>query len=123
MDRDQIEQVLTNLVSNALKYSPEGGAVTISARWVETGVEVAVADKGIGIPRGQLDSIFDKFYRGDSRSQRHATGVGLGLYICRTAVEAHGGRIWAESEVSSGSTFRFWLPRTSTGAPAGGPAA
>jgi signal transduction histidine kinase/GAF domain-containing protein len=123
IDRDQIEQVLTNLISNAIKYSPEGGAIRISARAAGSGVEVAVADQGIGIPPEQLTTVFDKFFRGESRAQRHATGVGLGLYICRTAVEAHGGRIWAESEVGSGSTFRFWLPRTPTGASADTPAA
>jgi signal transduction histidine kinase/GAF domain-containing protein len=123
IDRDQIEQVLTNLLSNAIKYSPEGGTITISARESGDGVVVAVADQGIGIPPEQLDTVFDKFYRGESRAQRSATGVGLGLYICRTAVEAHGGRIWAESEVGSGTTFRFWLPRSTATVPAASSAA
>jgi len=122
IDRDQIEQVLTNLLSNAIKYSPEGGKITISARESGDGVVVSVADQGIGIPPDQLDSVFDKFYRGEARAQRSATGVGLGLYICRTAVEAHGGRIWVESEVGSGSTFHFWLPRATVDAPLAGPA-
>ena len=110
-DRDQMEQVLSNLVSNAIKYSPDGGEIRLSGRATANGVEIAVADQGIGIAESQLATVFDKFYRADSRTSRSVTGVGLGLYICRTVVEAHGGRIWVESEVGSGSTFRILIPR------------
>jgi PAS domain S-box-containing protein len=107
-DRDKVEQVLTNLVENAVKYS-EGGAVTVSGEVVDGAVEVAVRDQGVGIPTDQLTLIFTKFYR---RAGHGApTGTGLGLFITRGLVEAHGGRIWARSEVGRGTDVRFRLPR------------
>ena len=107
-DRDKVEQVLTNLVENAVKYS-EGGTVTVSGEVVDSAVEVAVRDQGVGIPADQLTPIFTKFYR---RAGHGApTGTGLGLFITRGLVEAHGGRIWARSEVGRGTEVRFRLPR------------
>jgi PAS domain S-box-containing protein len=107
-DRDKVEQVLTNLVENAVKYS-EGGTVTVSGEVVDGAVEVAVRDQGVGIPADQLTLIFTKFYR---RAGHGApTGTGLGLFITRGLVEAHGGRIWARSEVGGGTEVRFRLPR------------
>jgi PAS domain S-box-containing protein len=107
-DRDKVEQVLTNLVENAVKYS-EGGTVTVSGEVVDGAVEVAVRDQGVGIPADQLTLIFTKFYR---RAGHGApTGTGLGLFITRGLVEAHGGRIWARSEVGRGTEVRFRLPR------------
>ncbi|HEX5414398.1 MAG TPA: GAF domain-containing protein [Chloroflexota bacterium] len=127
VDHDQIEQVLLNLVTNAVKYSPEGGDLVVTVREVDGSlsdissrapldsprpwVVLAVRDCGIGISTSQLPQIFDKFYRGDSPAVRRVAGTGLGLYICKSIVEAHQGHIWAESEIGCGSTFFVALPR------------
>jgi len=112
VDGDRITQVLTNLVSNAVQYTPAGGAVTVSA--VVTGGEmrVSVADTGVGIPPEDLPHIFDRFYRVDkSRSRQSGGGSGIGLTIAKALVEAHGGKIWAESAgAGQGSVFSFTLP-------------
>jgi hypothetical protein len=107
-DRDKVEQVLTNLVENAVKYS-EGGTVTISGQAADDTVEVAVSDEGVGIPSDQLTLIFTKFYR--RAGSGAPSGTGLGLFITRGLIEAHGGRIWARSEVGRGTEVRFLLPR------------
>ncbi len=110
-DADRITQVLTNLVGNALQYTPDHGSVTVSA--VPRGDElwVSVADTGIGIPAGHLPHLFTRFYRVDkSRSRQSGGGSGIGLTICKHLVEAHGGRIWAESAgEGQGSMFTFTL--------------
>jgi len=111
-DRDWLEPVVTNLVGNAIKFTPEGGRVTISARQSAGEILVEVSDTGIGIPKESLDRIFTKFYRVPDETDQHPEGTGLGLHIARQIVEAHGGRIWAESSVGQGSTFRFTLPHT-----------
>jgi PAS domain S-box-containing protein len=112
-DPDRILQTLTNLVSNALKYSPGGGDVNISARLNEHDmVEIAVKDEGLGIPREARGQLFSKFYRVDNSDRREIGGTGLGLAISREIVEAHGGRIWVDSELGKGSTFYFTLPTT-----------
>jgi two-component system sensor histidine kinase KdpD len=108
LDAVLIEQVLMNLLENALKYTPAGSAIEISAQ-VGTGeVEVTVADEGPGIPRGLEERLFDKFYR--ASPERAQSGVGLGLTICRAIVEAHGGGIRAENRYPHGAAFRFTLP-------------
>jgi PAS domain S-box-containing protein len=107
-DRDKVEQVLTNLVENAVKYS-QGGTVTVSGEVADDVVEVAVSDQGVGIPADQLTLIFTKFYR--RAGSGAPSGTGLGLFITRGLVEAHGGRIWARSEVGRGTEVRFRLPR------------
>lgn len=107
-DPDKIEQVLTNLVENAVKYS-DGGAVTVTGQFTETEVEVAVRDQGVGIPADQLPLIFTKFYRRSGHGS--PSGTGLGLFIARGLVEAHDGRIWADSSPEHGTTLRFRLPR------------
>jgi hypothetical protein len=107
-DRDKVEQVLTNLVENAVKYS-EGGTVTISGAVADAEVEVAVRDEGVGIPADQLTLIFTKFYR--RAGSGAPSGTGLGLFITRGLIEAHGGRIWARSELGRGTEVRFRLPR------------
>ncbi|HYT27237.1 MAG TPA: ATP-binding protein [Actinomycetota bacterium] len=107
-DRDKVEQVLVNLVENAVKYS-KGGTVTVRGEVADDAVEVAVADEGVGIPADQLPLIFTKFYRRGGHGA--PTGTGLGLFITRGLVEAHGGRIWARSEVGRGTEVRFRLPR------------
>lgn len=104
-----MEQVLVNLLENALKYTPEASPIDISA-WTEgEGVVTEIADRGPGIPGGDETRVFEKFYRG--RETRDRRGVGLGLPICRGIVEAHGGRIWAENRPEGGAAFRFFLPR------------
>jgi PAS domain S-box-containing protein len=109
-DEDKVDQILTNLISNAIKYSPRGGEITVSARRDGTGVIFAVEDEGIGIPAEHLPRVFEHFHRVDNRNTRQVGGTGIGLTIAKHLVEAHGGRIWAESEPGKGSTFRFTLP-------------
>jgi len=111
-DTDRLLQVLTNLLGNALQYTPTGGRVTLSAEKRGREVLIRVTDTGIGIPAEHLPHIFDRFYRVDrSRSRQSGGGSGIGLTICKHLVEAHGGRIWAESAgEGQGSTFFFTLP-------------
>ena len=110
-DRMRIEQVLTNLVHNAIKFTGPAGLVEIRASDLGEQLQVTVADSGVGIPKGELERIFDRFYQVDSSSTRHYRGTGLGLTICKHIVEYHRGRIWAESEEGKGSTFFFILPK------------
>jgi signal transduction histidine kinase len=109
-DPRRIEQVLRNLVDNAIKYSPEGGLIVIQGSVGETYVTVRVADQGVGIAPDDLQRLFEKYFRARSRLAQHVIGSGLGLPIARTIVESHGGQIWAESQVGQGSTFYFTLP-------------
>jgi phosphoglycerate-specific signal transduction histidine kinase len=114
-DREKVEQILTNLVGNAIKFTPEGGAISVSAKPFEDGenmdmVAVSVKDSGIGIPEDQLDRIFEKFHQVEDSLRRSITGTGLGLTITKGLVESHHGRIWVESEIGKGSTFTFTLP-------------
>jgi PAS domain S-box-containing protein len=104
-DPDKLRQVLDQLVSNAMKYSPDGGTVTVSARRVEDAVEVAVADEGVGIPQSERERIFSKFYKAGG-----AQGTGLGLFIAQGLVREMGGRMWVDSEEGRGSRFAFELP-------------
>jgi len=110
-DPHRIEQVLRNLVDNAVKYSPEGGMIVIRGAVEDTHVTISVSDQGLGIAPEHLNRLFDKFFRVESGLGRHVVGSGLGLPIARTIVESHGGRIWAESRLGEGSTFYFTLPR------------
>jgi len=109
-DRDRLGQALLNLLHNAVKFSPDGSPVTVSVMPGETEVVVAVQDFGQGIPRSALPRIFERFYKVDRARTRGAGGTGLGLSITRHIVEAHGGRIWAESEEGSGTTLSFAIP-------------
>jgi histidine kinase len=111
-DEDRVTQVLTNLLGNALAYTPAGGEVTVSAAKVGGAVQVSVQDNGIGLPAESLPHLFDRFYRVDkSRSRAAGGGSGIGLTIAKAVVEAHGGRIWAESAgEGQGSTFSFTIP-------------
>jgi PAS domain S-box-containing protein len=109
-DRDRIEQVLVNLIDNAIKYSPDGGAVVVSTEQVPEGVRVCVRDEGIGIPAAEQASIFEKFYRADPHLREVPGGTGLGLYISRELVRRMGGTIGVRSELGAGSTFFFDLP-------------
>ena len=110
-DQMRIEQVLTNLLDNAIKFTPPSGVITISTVDLGAEVQVAVSDTGIGIPAAELERIFDRFYQVDSGSTRQYRGTGLGLTICKHIIEHHHGRIWAESEEGKGSTFFFVLPK------------
>jgi two-component system, chemotaxis family, sensor kinase Cph1 len=106
-DRDRILQVLSNLVGNAVKFTPAGGVVTMSTEATPREIRFVVRDTGSGIPVEHLESVFDRFWQA-RRTER--LGTGLGLAIAKGIVEAHGGRIWAESELGTGSTFRFTVP-------------
>ncbi len=122
-DHDRIKQVLQNLLSNAAKFSPQGGEIAVAARATGVGmVEIAVSDHGLGIPDEAMPKLFGKFYRVDSTDRREIGGTGLGLALCREIVTAHKGRIWAESRPGEGSTFRFTLPVKPAAAPASAPA-
>ena len=109
-DRDRIEQVLLNLIDNAVKYSPHGGAITVSADRLATGVRVEVEDEGIGIAQSEQGAIFEKFYRADPLQRQVPSGTGLGLYISRELVRSMGGSIGVRSRPGRGSTFFFELP-------------
>jgi signal transduction histidine kinase len=112
-DPGRLEQVLTNLIENAAKYSPEGGAIFVSLDATSAGTVLRVRDQGIGIPAGAEESIFEPFGRAENATTRQLPGLGLGLHICRGIVERHGGRIWVESAGDGlGSTFNVWLPST-----------
>ena len=110
-DRDRIEQVLVNLIDNAVKYSPDGGEVVVSTVPAAASVRVEVADQGIGIPPAEQEAVFEKFYRGDPQHRAVPGGTGLGLYICRELVQRMGGTIGVRSRAGEGSTFWFDLPK------------
>jgi PAS domain S-box-containing protein len=110
-DRERIEEVLLNLLDNAVKYSPNASLIRIEGQVTDEAVIVSVGDKGMGIPLREQGRIFDRFQRVDNAASRTTQGAGLGLYICRAILEAHGGRIWVESALGKGSTFFFSLPR------------
>jgi len=107
-DPPRLEQVLVNLIHNAIKFTPPGGAVDLTAQPDGDFVCFTVRDTGAGIPADELERIFERFYKADRA--RSSGGTGLGLSISRHLVEAHGGRIWAESEEGRGSAFHFTLP-------------
>jgi len=113
-DSNQIKQVLLNLLENAAAYSDEGTKITVRARRTDGEVEASVSDQGVGIAPEELEKVFNKFYRGAQRRRRPG-GTGLGLAICQSIIAAHGGRIWAESELGHGSTFYFTLPVSQAG--------
>jgi signal transduction histidine kinase len=127
VDPEKIEQVLSNLLGNAVKYSPQGGDIEVEVRvvWNESELAglfarapqvklpcyiVSVADTGIGIPEAEVERIFERFYRVNNKVIRSTPGAGLGLYICRLIVEAHGGHIWARNRRRGGSVLSFSLP-------------
>jgi PAS domain S-box-containing protein len=111
-DRDRLVQVVTNLVGNAVKYSPNGGEVVVTSAFERDRARVAVRDAGIGIPPEALETIFERYTRVESAEGRTIEGTGLGLPIAREIVELHGGRIWAESVPGNGATVQFVLPFT-----------
>jgi signal transduction histidine kinase len=110
VDTDRMRQLFDNLVENAIKYTPDGGEIVMRARCVDGGSELSVSDNGIGIPADDLPHLFQRFHRGTNVDDRRFHGLGLGLYICRTIVEEHGGTIWATSELGKGTTVHVTLP-------------
>lgn len=110
LDEDKMTQVLDNIISNAIKYSPEGGRIQCKVERIDHQLLISVKDEGIGIPYGMRDKIFDRFYRVDQARTRDLGGSGLGLAITKELVEAHYGTIWVESREGKGTTFLFTLP-------------
>ena len=109
-DKDRLTQVLSNLLSNAVKYSPEGGDITVTTRVVDHSIEVSVNDHGRGIPAEFIAKIFGRYERYEGAGKAQVVGTGLGLAISQQIVQLHKGRIWVESTVGAGSTFRFTIP-------------
>jgi len=109
-DRDRLEQVLGNLMENAVKYSPEGSEIMVGVENRDHEVVTSVCDRGIGIPTDELSMVFERFHRGRQVSSTNYGGLGLGLYITKQIVERHGGQIWVESKEGAGTTFYFSLP-------------
>ncbi|MEK4712725.1 MULTISPECIES: cell wall metabolism sensor histidine kinase WalK [Sporosarcina] len=110
IDTDKMTQVLDNIISNALKYSPDGGDIRFGITMSEDFIKVMISDDGMGIPQANVKRIFDRFYRADRARSRAMGGTGLGLAIAREMILAHGGEIWAESEEGKGTTIFFTLP-------------
>ena len=110
-DKDKVDQIITNLLSNAIKYSPLGG--TITTRVIDEGEKlcVSVTDHGMGIPAEQIDKVFDRFYRVNGGDAQKVGGTGIGLFLVKNLVEAHGGIVWVDSTVGKGTTFSFTLPK------------
>jgi len=109
-DRDKISSVLSNLISNAVKYSPKGQVIQISYKIDDEQALMSVRDEGIGIEPQDIDKIFNRYYRIEADHTRHISGFGIGLYLSAEIVKRHGGEIWAASESGKGSTFFFSLP-------------
>jgi PAS domain S-box-containing protein len=109
-DATRLRQVLDNLISNAIKYSPKGGAITIRGTYDDKSVLMTVSDQGPGLPPDQLDRVFERFYRVDNALTNNTQGTGLGLYLAHAVITAHGGRIWASNNPGGGATFSFILP-------------
>ncbi len=109
-DWHRLDQVVGNLVSNALRYTPEGGEIVLGADKDDTGVKITIRDSGAGIPAGDLPYVFDRFWKGDKTRSRTSGGSGLGLAIARQLVSAHGGTIVVESEEGVGTKFTVELP-------------
>ena len=117
-DEERLVQVLANLLDNAIKYTPEGGQITVAARPISpsraeaprTSIELTVTDTGIGIPEQDRPRVFERFYRVDKARSRELGGTGLGLAIVRHIVEGHGGQIWVEGNMPTGSRFVVRLP-------------
>jgi signal transduction histidine kinase len=116
-DRDRMTQVASNLLNNAVKYSPTGGRITVTTRAVGGELRLDVRDEGLGIPPDALESIFERYSRVDSLATKDIQGTGLGLPIVRQIVQLHGGKVWAESELGRGSVFHVVLPLAGSSAP------
>jgi signal transduction histidine kinase len=109
-DQLRVSQVIGNILDNAVKFSPQGGQVTVKLQRQDNDYLVSFIDQGIGVSPEYFDHIFERFYRVRNKASRQYSGIGLGLYVARAIVEAHGGRIWLSSNSGIGSTFYFTLP-------------
>jgi CheY-like chemotaxis protein len=109
-DRERLEQVLVNLLQNAIKYTPHGGQIRVTLERLEKEARISVQDPGIGIPSEEQSRLFHRFFRAANATTRNYSGLGIGLYVSHEIVERHGGRFEVRSEVDEGSTFTFWLP-------------
>jgi signal transduction histidine kinase len=121
-DRDRLEQVLGNLLENAVKYSPDGSEIVVSVEDKGDHLVTSVRDRGIGIPVDELSQVFERFHRGRQVSSTNYGGLGLGLYISKQIIERHGGAIWVESAEGVGTTFYFSLPVSGVAEPQPKPA-
>ncbi|MHB0939728.1 MAG: ATP-binding protein [Armatimonadota bacterium] len=110
-DRDKLDQVLSNLISNAIKYSPDGGTITVRVSDGGSELKFAVSDQGLGIPPEHIEKVFQRFHRVHSGDSQRVGGTGIGLFLTKSLVDAHGGTIHAESTIGSGSTFHFTIPQ------------
>ena len=110
-DETYLGDAIGRLLDNAIKFSPDGGRITVAVEDVGEMVQVSVSDEGVGIPKDQHKRIFERFYQVDGSARRRFAGVGLGLTIAKRIVEAHRGEIWVESEPGEGSTFYFKIPK------------
>ena len=110
-DPEKIQQLCYNILDNAIKFSPDGGTITIAATAEEKFIHITCQDEGIGIPQDKLEKIFETFYQVDGSATRQFGGLGLGLAVAERIVKVHNGDIWAESKVGKGSTFHVLLPR------------
>ena len=109
-DTERLRQVLSNLISNAIKYSQDGGPITITGTHSQGEVSVTVTDSGAGLPTTELARVFDRFHRASTAATERSQGAGLGLYLTRAVIEAHHGRIWVDSNPGQGASFHFNLP-------------
>ena len=109
-DHNKILQVMTNIVANAIKFSPEAGDIRVGLKPIENGYQIRVSDQGAGIPDEELDQVFDKFYQ-SVRNRNQPGSTGLGLAVCREIISLHRGRIWAESGPRQGASILFEIPR------------
>jgi signal transduction histidine kinase len=109
-DRERVGQVMTNLISNAIKYSPNAKKINVSTKVTKDTVTLSVQDYGVGIPKGNQEKVFEQFFRVSGPKQNTFPGLGLGLYISSEIIKREGGRIWVESSQGKGSTFCFALP-------------
>jgi signal transduction histidine kinase len=113
-DAMRMRQLVDNLLDNAVKYSPEGGEIRVAVARVDDEAHLDISDPGIGIPAADLPFVFDRYHRGTNVDDRRFVGLGLGLYVCRSIVEQHGGRIWATGAATGGTTFHVTLPLTAS---------
>lgn len=109
-DQNKIGQVINNLISNVIKYSPAGSRIDVACVTLNTAAVFSVRDQGTGIPPGELDKLFERYYRAESAVLSSVSGFGIGLYLSAEIISRHEGRIWVESRLGEGSTFYFSLP-------------
>ena len=110
LDVEKMKLAIQNLLDNAIRYTQPGGRVTASLKYVKKEIEFSIKDTGIGIPKDQQERVFTKFFRGANAIRLETEGSGLGLFITKNIIEAHGGKIWFESEENVGTTFHFTIP-------------